>query len=256
MRISGAFLVALLLLPLLLLSAGCGTVEESMEETTEETDSWTEPTEVATPPPPPPQDYRIDSLIAENRRLQMQVDAMATETRVLAARNAELEMRLNDALAANRNAPERVAAPAVASTPAPRRTTPASSPSLAVRSSSPPSYAAALAEYKKRNFAGAVTKFQDLLQSDVPEDLEDNAHYWLGESYYGMGRYDDAVAAFEAVFNYAKSDKKDDAQMMVGNAHLASRRMPQAKAAFEELVSAYPGSPFIKRAREKLADLR
>lgn len=256
MRIPGAYLIALLLLPVLLLAAGCGTIEESMEETTEETDSWTEPTQVETPPSLPPQDYRIDSLVAEIRRLQMQVDAMATETRVLAARNAELEIRLNDALAAHQNTPARSAATTVAPPSVPKKSAPVSSRAPAVRSSSPPSYAAALAEYKKRNFAEAVTKFQDLLQSGVPADLEDNAHYWLGESYYGMGRYDEAVTAFEAVFNYAKSEKKDDAQMMLGNAYLASRRMSQAKAAFEELVAAYPGSPFTKRAREKLANLR
>ena len=58
MRIAGV--LSALCLASALLCSGCGTVEE----TTESTDTWTQP------PPAPPQtaqlEYRVDSLISEN----------------------------------------------------------------------------------------------------------------------------------------------------------------------------------------------
>ena len=45
-------------------------------------------------------EYRLDSLQNENRRLQDQIEAVASENRKLTARNAELETKLTEAMAA------------------------------------------------------------------------------------------------------------------------------------------------------------
>jgi TolA-binding protein len=222
MRIAG--IVSALCLTAVLVWPGCGSVEE----TTESTDTWTQPTPL--PAQTSKLEYRIDSLMVENRRLKQQVDAMAAETRSLSARNAELEMRLNEALAAPRTPP-----PAADMTG---------------------TYSGALSEYRRRNFSGAAAQFTSLLNSGVQEDLADNCHYWIGESFYGMGQFRDALGHFQEVFGFAHSEKKDDAQMMIGNCYLALRDTPSARAAFTALVSKYPTSPYVKRAQEKLASLQ
>jgi TolA-binding protein len=218
-------IISALCLAAALLWCGCGSVEE----TTESTDTWTEPT----PPPPQPAqlDYRVDSLISENRRLRQQVDAMAAETRSLSARNAELEIRLNDALAAQKAPP-----------PPPADMT--------------ATYSSALAEYRRRNFAGAASQFTALMKSGVGEDMIDNCYYWIGESYYGMRQFHDALENFQAVFDYPRSEKKDDAQMMIGNCYIAMKNTASARAAFTALVEKYSMSPYVKRAQEKLASLQ
>ncbi len=209
---------------------GCGSVEE----TTESTDTWTKPTPL--PAQTSQLEYRIDSLMIENRRLRQQVDAMAAETRSLSTRNAELESRLNEALTAARTV-----------APAPRRSP---APDMAG------TYADALGEYRRRNFAGAAAQFSSLLKSGIQDDLADNCHYWIGESHYGMGKYHDALEEFQTVLEYARSDKKDDAQMMIGNCYLALRDPRSAKTAFTALISTYPTSPYVKRAQEKLSSLQ
>jgi TolA-binding protein len=226
MRITG--ILAAIVLAAALSWSGCGTVEE----TTDSTGTWTEPTPATEPTPPQTAvlEYRIDSLISENRRLKQQVDAMAAETRSLTARNAEMETRLNEALTAPHTPP-----------PQPDMTG---------------TYSTALGEYRRRNFAGAAAQFKALMNSGIQEDLADNCHYWIGESMYGMGKYPEAIDQFQRVLDYAHSEKKDDAQMMLGNCYIALRDVASARAALSALVSKYPTSPYVKRAQEKLATLK
>jgi TolA-binding protein len=73
---------------------------------------------------------------------------------------------------------------------------------------------------------------------------------------YGMGKYPEAIDQFQRVLDYAHSEKKDDAQMMLGNCYIALRDVASARAALSALVSKYPTSPYVKRAQEKLATLK
>ncbi len=218
-------LVGLAVLAIAAMASGCGTVEETTDTSMDNT--WTQPTPAVNTAR---LEYRVDSIATENRRLKQQLDGMAMESRNLASRNSELEARLNEALA-----------------------TPKAPPPPADFTSA---YSAALAEYRKRNFAGAAEQFESLLKAGIKEDLADNCHYWLGESYYGLGKFGDALEHFQMVFNYVKSEKKDDAQMMIGNCYVAQRNNSAAKAAFNKLVSTYPTSAYVKRAQEKLATLK
>ena len=207
------------------LTSGCGTVEESTD--TSMNNTWTEPAPVVNVAR---LEYRIDSLMTENRGLKQQMDGIAMESRNLATRNAELESRLNEALA-----------------------TPKAPPPPADFTSA---YSAALAVYRRRDFTGAAEQFESLLKSGIKEDLADNCHYWIGESYYGTGKFSDALEHFQMVFNYVKSEKKDDAQMMIGNCYVAMRNSAAAKTAFNKLISTYPTSELVARAQEKLGQLK
>jgi TolA-binding protein len=53
----------------------------------------------------------------------------------------------------------------------------------------------------------------------------------------------------------AGSDKADDAQLMIGNAYAALSKKVEAKAALEKLITTYPSSPLVKRAKAKMASL-
>ncbi|MFN0157528.1 MAG: tetratricopeptide repeat protein [Bacteroidota bacterium] len=217
--------LSFLVLMIAFTTSGCGTVEESADTSMENT--WTQPAPAVNVAR---LEYRIDSLMTENRRLKQQLDAMAQESQNLASRNSELESRLNEALA-----------------------TPKAPPPPADFTSA---YSAALAEYRKRNFTGAAAQFESLLKSGIKEDLADNCHYWIGESYYGTGKFNDAMEHFQMVFNYVKSEKKDDAQMMIGNCYVALRNNAAAKTAFNKLISTYTTSAYVARAQEKLATLK
>ena len=202
---------------------GCGASEES-------TDEWETTPTVS---PVAQLEYRVDSLTNLNRRLKEQLDAVSGENRNLTARNAELETRLNETAAT------------------PRTATPMT-PSVDVSSG----YSGALAQFRRRDFAGAIDQFEALLKGGIREDLAGNCHYWIGESYYGMRKYNDAIRHFETVFDYKRSGKKDDAQLMIGNCYLASGNKAAARESYEKLVSTYATSPLVRKAQDKLARLK
>jgi tol-pal system protein YbgF len=215
-----------------LLVNGCGTVPESTSDTWESAPPVSVTARL---------EYRVDSLMNENRRAQQQVEALTTENRNLTARNAELETRLNEMAAAPRAASPAVTASPVQATPS---------------ASSTSGYEGALAAFRSRDFAGAISGFENVLKGNTPDDIADNCHYWMGESYYGLRKYKDAIEQFQTVLNFKKSDKKDDAQLMLANARWAMGDKAGAREAYNTLIAAYPMSPLVAKAKEKIARLR
>jgi TolA-binding protein len=229
--------VALAMLPsaclffaLALISSGCGSTEEG-------TETWDESSTTA--PPPQSADFKVDSLKNENRRMKDQLDAMAAENRNLTARNAELETKLTEA--ASQPAPT---APAHMTAPA------------ATSGEASGAYAAALAKYRGKNFAEAAQDFEALLNAGVDEKVAGNCHYWIGESMYGLRRYDEAMKQFETVLGYAGSVKRPAAQFMIGNVLSAQGNKAAAKEAWEKVVSTYPTSDLVEKAKTKIAKVK
>ncbi|NIR51182.1 tetratricopeptide repeat protein [candidate division KSB1 bacterium] len=135
---------------------------------------------------------------------------------------------------------------------APMRTSSASNgPSPEFRSN----YQNALNQFRSRNYQGALTLFRDLLQSDSNNSLSDNCQYWIGECYYGMGNFNQAIAEFEKVFSFPNSNKTDDAQLMLGVCYLKLGDKQQARAELDRLLSTYPESEYIPVAQRYLARL-
>jgi tol-pal system protein YbgF len=217
-------------LGLAVVAVGCGSSEE-------DTESWESTPAVSGTATP---EAKADSMKNENRRIKEQMDALAAENRTLTARNAELETKLNEATAA-----AKTAAPT-----APTATTP-SAPVGDVSGA----YNAALGEFKKRNFQEAANQFEAILNSGS-EKLSDNCHYWIGESLYGMKKYDEAIKHFETVLGYQGSGKRPYAQLMIGNSYMALGDKAAAKDAYSKLVSTYPSSSLVEKAKEKLTKLQ
>ncbi len=209
------------------LFVGCGASKEMGDEQSEDAMSVTGRLE-----------YRVDSLSNENRRLRQQLEAVSTENRNLASRSADLETKLHEAKAAP------PPPPAAKPTPAPAQTM-----DMTGR------YSNALAEYRKRNFAAAINQFESLLSDGIREDLADNCHYWIGESNYGLGKYQEAIGHFEHVFGFKHTEKRDDAQLMIGNSYGAMGNKKAAREAYNRLISSYPASTFVRKAQEKLDKL-
>jgi tol-pal system protein YbgF len=221
---------ATFVLGLAVVAVGCGSSEE-------DTESWESTPAVSGTATP---EAKADSMKIENRRIKEQMDALAAENRTLTARNAELETKLNEATTAAK-------APAVS---APTMTTP-SAPVGDVSGA----YNAALAEFRKRNFQEAASQFEGILNSGT-DKLADNCHYWIGESFYGMKKYDEAIKQFETVLGYPGSGKRPYAQLMIGNSYMALGDKAAAKDAYSKLVSTYPSSSLVEKAKEKLTKLQ
>jgi tol-pal system protein YbgF len=116
-------------------------------------------------------------------------------------------------------------------------------------------YQSGLQAFKSRNYQRAIDVFGELLRFDSNNSLADNCQYWIGESYYGLGDYNQAIAEFEKVFSFPNANKSDDAQLKLGMSYYRLGDRAQAKSEFERLIALYPTSEYRPVAAKYVARL-
>jgi tol-pal system protein YbgF len=116
-------------------------------------------------------------------------------------------------------------------------------------------YAQAQADYNARQYERAMRLFSRVIEVGPTTDLADNAQYWIGECYWGLGQYREALDAFAAVLRFPGTDKADDAQLKIGRCYAALGQRAKAEEALRTLLSDYPDSEYADAARRELAKL-
>jgi len=116
-------------------------------------------------------------------------------------------------------------------------------------------YADARNLYEQRRYAEAASAFQAILAENDKSSYADNCQYWIGESYYGMGKFAQAIAEFEKVFTFPRSNKTDAALLKIGLCYLQMGERQQARSQLEQLIATYPSSQYVAKARKYLARL-
>ncbi|KPK89493.1 hypothetical protein AMJ80_09720 [bacterium SM23_31] len=96
-------------------------------------------------------------------------------------------------------------------------------------------YNAALKEFSARRYQDALKRFTELLQMDRNHSLSDNCQYWIGECYFALKDYKQAIIAFEKVLFFPKSNKEADAQFKLGYTWY---KMGEMNRANEEITQA------------------
>lgn len=230
---------------------GCGSAQEAMDE------EFGPQPQVGTAAQ---LEFRLDSLMAENRKLRDQVEAVTAENRRLTARTAELETKVAEAMMAAQEVPPAApepapARPARAPRPAPAKA-PEKAPQPVAATESNSAYDAALSLFNSRNYSGALEQFQSLLNSGSAGKLADNCKYWIGESYYGLGKYSDALSAFKTVLENKGFSKIPYALLMIGNCEAQLGNKDAAREAYTKVTSQYPTSPVAAKAQARLSRMR
>jgi len=110
--------------------------------------------------------------------------------------------------------------------------------------------------YLGKKYRDAIQKFQALLDENMRHSLSDNCQYWIGESYWGLGDYQQAAIAFEKVFTFQNSNKDPDAQLKLGLCYRLLGDKERAKQEFQKLIDHYPSSEYVSLARKYLAELQ
>lgn len=116
-------------------------------------------------------------------------------------------------------------------------------------------YEEALETYRASKYQDAIQRFEALLNTGTKHLLAVNCQYWIGEAYYGLTNYQQAIVAFEKVFTFEKEHKDDDAQLKLGICYYRMNDQERAKLEFQKLLDAYPESEYVSRARAFLRQL-
>ncbi len=117
-------------------------------------------------------------------------------------------------------------------------------------------YYTAYSDYVKGNYSLAIAGFRDFYEKNRNSPMADNALYWIGECYYSLGRYEDAIREFDSLINnYPKADNILAAYLKKGYALIELRRYLEAKSVLKELIRKAPLSEEAKLAEQKLKTL-
>lgn len=105
---------------------------------------------------------------------------------------------------------------------------------------------------KKRDYAGAISAFQQF-QKDYPDStFTPNTHYWLGQLYFAKKQDKQAAESFAAVVAYPKSNKRADALVKLGDIAKRNNNAAQATKYYQQVIDEYPSSASAKLAQERI----
>jgi len=110
-------------------------------------------------------------------------------------------------------------------------------------------YRGGLTKFHQQLYYQAIEDFNSIVQRGVDVTMRANAQYWVGRCYFDKGLFDEAIIALEQVQRFENSDKLDDALVMIGLAFKNKDLLPEAKLAFQELVTRHPGSEYLTLAK-------
>lgn len=115
----------------------------------------------------------------------------------------------------------------------------------------------AMAAFRGGRFAEAATAFAAFNRRYPASGYVESSLFWLGNAQYGSKQYKEAITSFRAMLSAAPNHPKaPEALLSVANTHLELKDTRAARAAFNELIKAYPGSEAAAVGKERLAGLR
>jgi tol-pal system protein YbgF len=117
-------------------------------------------------------------------------------------------------------------------------------------------YQAAFDLISARKYPEASAAFETFLQQFPTSPLADNAQYWLAETYYVRGQFNDALPQFRKVIEqYPQSAKMPDALLKVGYCQIELGDRNAARTSLQEVMRQFPDTTAARLASQRLSSL-
>ena len=218
----------------------------------------------------PPAEVHQASAATDARLAEMQ-----TSMTELLERLDVLNERLNKLEAAGNAAPQRAAS----DEPAPRSIMPAPQPVTAqtepvrpqpaapVTAAAPDravvsaqiadTYRNALMQYGRGKVDESRRTFQQVFDADPSGELADNALYWIGETYFAAGNFNEALKYYRRVTTeYSEANKASDALFKTALAYEKLSDLGVARSTLEDVIRRYPYSSAAASAKLELKRIK
>jgi len=110
---------------------------------------------------------------------------------------------------------------------------------------------------RQGEYEQSIEGFSLFLKNCPKHESAENANYWIGESYYAMEKFADAITQFETLINeYKSSPNLGRALYKLGRSQQELGKKADAKATFQKLIDDLPETLEASQARERLKDLK
>lgn len=114
-------------------------------------------------------------------------------------------------------------------------------------------YETALGQFKIGNYSGAVSSFQNFVDTYPKSSLAPSAQYWIGNSHFSLRDYKNAIASQQKLISlYPNNQKVPDAMLNIASSYQGLGDAAAAKKALEELAAKYPLSNAGELAKKRL----
>lgn len=116
------------------------------------------------------------------------------------------------------------------------------------------SYKQGMKLFNRGQYLQSIKHFRELLDASRKNDLSDNCQYWIGEAYYQLGKYEQAIVEFDRTLTYPGTNKREDALYKLANCHEKKGEIRPARELYLRLMMEYPktrhGQYVMKRIKE------
>ncbi len=193
-------------------------------------------------------DEKIKQLEAQVIGLNDEIKAQGT---LLRAREEEFQVLREAVIRATGGTP------ALASLGRPRPTISAVQPERSIPVDSGRfAYEEAWKSLERKNYREAIARLNDFIRKHPQSEYADNAQYWIGESYYALKEFDQAILEFDAVRRkYPNGEKVPAALLKQGFAFAELGDKVDARLILQELIARYPQTKEAVKAKEKVKAL-
>jgi tol-pal system protein YbgF len=111
-------------------------------------------------------------------------------------------------------------------------------------------YDAALAVFRKGDWAGAQTGFASFIKRYPGSALAPSAQFWQGNAQYATRNYKEAIATFRALLAAApRHAKAPEAMLSIANCQIELKDTGGARATLNALIKTYPQSEAAQAGR-------
>ncbi len=118
-------------------------------------------------------------------------------------------------------------------------------------------YNISYSDYLNGNYQMAIDGFTLYLEQFSSSPVADDAAYWIGECYFSLGKFEEAVVQFtELILNFPEGDKIPAAYLKKGLSLLKLEKKDEALSVFKLLISKYPFEDETRIAQEKIKEIR
>ena len=114
-------------------------------------------------------------------------------------------------------------------------------------------YDAALDQFKRGDFQGAITGFTAFVKTNPKSALAPSAQYWIGNAHFARKDYKAAIASQrQLILAWPDSPKVPDALLNVASAQAELGDNAAARRTLEELIGKFPQSDAATKAKQRL----
>jgi tol-pal system protein YbgF len=114
-------------------------------------------------------------------------------------------------------------------------------------------YQAAFGLIQARRYPEAARAFQEFLSAFPQSPLADDAQFWVAETYFVDGQFQQALPAFQAVIDgYPQSAKVPDALLKIAICHDELDDSVAARTALQQVMRQFPDTTAARLASQRL----